>query len=180
MVDSAFGVMGELFRNNSKNIAAAVFDLAVQLDRQLYQRLYAIAPVSFAARRRLFIFSFSTAWAACTPQLARTPQLEGAAMQSRPKAVSLAHEHLKLNRSLFFSTSDPEISEAEFSAQVEQFDLAWKMISGRLDGSQKAQSLAGLKRCIEEVLGDDDIEPHKVSALVAELSEVLPKMSAAF
>ncbi len=60
------------------------------------------------------------------------------------------------------------------------FDLAWKMISGRLSGSQKAQSLAGLKRCIEDVLGDDDIEPRKVSALVTELSEILPKMSAAF
>ena len=174
MGDTAFGVMSELFRNNSKNIAAAVFDLAVQLDRQLYRRLYAIAPVSFAARRRLFIFSFATAWAACTPQL------EGAAMQGRPKAIALALEHLKLNRPFFFSALEPDITEGEFSVQVEQFDLAWKLISGRLDGSQKAQSLAGLKRCIEDVLGDDDIEPRKVSALITELSEILPKMSAAF
>ena len=101
-------------------------------------------------------------------------------MQGRPKAIALALEHLKLNRPFFFSAHDPDITEGEFSAQVEQFDLAWKMISGRLSGSQKAQSLAGLKRCIEDVLGDDDIEPRKVSALVAELSEILPKMSAAF
>ena len=166
--------MSELFKNNSKNVAAGVFDLTVQLDRQLYQRLYTIAPVSFAARRRLFIFAFATAWSACAPQIKDT------AAQTKPKAVSLALEHLELNRTLFLSPSDAHITGVEFVAQLEQFDLAWKMISGRLDGSQKAQSLAGLKRCIEAVLGEDEIEPQKVSALVIELSEVLPKMSAAF
>ncbi len=170
--------MSDVFRYSPQRAAVMVLDLTRQLDRQLYAQLYALRPLTYAARRKLFTFCFATVWANCSPKLG-----SGAA-RVKPVVTEKATAFLSANRAEFFAQDEGFGNFTEhFGAKATQFDLAWQMAMARLDGSQRSQAYAGIRQCLEEILSDspgDKPDDERLRAIVLSLAEALPKLVAAF
>ena len=90
--------MADLLRQTPLKSASAVYDLTIQLDKQLYPRLYSLQPLTFEGRQRLLAFCFSTCWAACRREIGAP------SVQVRLKALDLCHDYMLHRRQQFFAT----------------------------------------------------------------------------
>jgi len=167
--------MADLLRQTPLKSASAVYELTLQLDKQLYPRLYGIQPLTYEGRQRLWAFCFSTCWAACRREVGEL------SAQVRLKALDLCLDYMLHRRQQFFAKMPgAEAARASFSAHCDLYDRAWNAAAGDLRGGQ---GYAGIRQCLAEILfGEEDVgaEDPKVMQVALELSEVLEHIRAAF
>jgi hypothetical protein len=167
--------MADLLRQTPLKSARAVYDLTIQLDKQLYPRLYGLQPLTFEGRQRLLAFCFSTCWAACRREIGAP------SVQVRLKALDLCHDYMLHRRQQFFAKMPgAEAARISFSEHCDLYDRAWLEADGDLRGGR---GYAAIRQCLAEILfGEEDVgaEDPKVMQVVLELSEVLERIRAAF
>lgn len=167
--------MAELIRQTPMKSAHTLYDLTLQLDKQLYPRLYGIQPLTYRARQKLWAFCFSTCWAACRRELGEISN------QVRLKAQDMCLDYM-LHRPQQFFPKTPVVAvvRAAYADSCGRYDRAWRTASGDISGGQ---GFGEIRRCLAEILFDEEdigAEDPKVMQVALELSEVLESIRAAF
>ena len=169
--------MVDLFHRSPQRVAVSVFNLTVQLDEQLYARLYGIRPLSYDGRLRLFCFSFVTCLTNCAAELGQDMAL------IKTRMVDLCIDYLLDHYELYFAAApEPDELKATFTCIASQYELGWKMAAMRLDGSQASQGHAVIRRSFNQILYDDPTDKgHEALVMnqVHDLVEALPRLRAA-
>ncbi len=170
--------MNDLFRRSPQRMAVSVLNLTVQLDEQLYARLYGIRPLSYDGRLRLFCFSFVTCLTNCAAELGED------LAQIKPRMTDLCIDYLLDHHRLYFASApEPDELRSTFAGIASQYELGWKMAAMRLEGSQASQGHAVIRRSFNQILYDDPTDKgHEALVMnqVHDLVEALPRLRAAF